>query len=103
MFPANRRQEDVAFQVPTTLPPQADTFGHSVLPEPALPAELLVPPLPAVAPVPPVPLAPVPVAAPELPPLEEEPGLLLQLMPMAAAANGSAATSAFVARKPPKV
>jgi hypothetical protein len=106
MFPANLRQEDVTFQLPTKLPPQDDTFGHSALPEPALAPEPLVPPVPTVPLVPAVPLvllAPVPVAAPELPPFDAAPGLLLQLMPMPAPANGSAATSTLRIRDPPKI
>src|SRR5947208_7458842 len=35
--PLNARQDDVTFQVPTTLPPQGDPFGQDGPPVPAVP------------------------------------------------------------------
>src|SRR5262249_36965452 len=47
--PLSVRHDDATFQVPTTLPPQADTFVHDDPPVPVLPP----PEVPPVFPVPP--------------------------------------------------
>ena len=87
MSPDIFRHEDVAFQVPTTLPPQADTFGQLIEPPepdpmPALfePPEPPVPPLGLPPPEPPV--APRP-AEPPVPPPES----VLQPVPAAVVAS----------------
>jgi len=57
--PLKFRHDDVTFQVPTTLPPQGDPFGHDGPPVPAVPVDPVVP-------APEVPALPVGVVPVEL-------------------------------------
>jgi hypothetical protein len=62
-LPSMFKQDDVAFQVPTTMPPQGVTLEHEAVAEPPVPVPTpaVVPvELPAVALVPPVPVLDVP-------------------------------------------
>jgi hypothetical protein len=94
MGPDNFRHEDVTFQVPTTSPPQGDTFVQlSAPPEPALPPVLVEPPVLVLPPVrvePPVPALP-PVVEPPVDVAPPEP--LLQPVPAAVAASDNTPTS----------
>jgi hypothetical protein len=61
--PLKLRHDEVTFQVPTTLPPQADPFGQDGPPVPAVP---VVPAVPLLE-LPPVPVVfPVGLQAPEI-------------------------------------
>jgi hypothetical protein len=66
-LPSMFKQDDVAFQVPTTMPPQGVTLEHEAVAEPPVPVPTpaVVPvELPAVAVVPPVPVLDVPAVPP---------------------------------------
>src|SRR6187399_2354011 len=93
MSPDSFRHEDATFQVPTTLPPQAETFGQLIAlldpappPAPVAPLEPDVPPLG----LPPLPLPP-PVPRPPEP--STWPPVSVQPVPAAAAASVNAPKS----------